>query len=152
MAETVFTVNVPLRWGDMDAYGHVNNVTMMRILEEARIAVFGLPPSAGEPVGASPLIPLFEALHPGTQALVVENWVKYRAQLAYRGEDARVEVRVVRVSPATITVSYELFDAVTGEHCVSGSTTLAFFHAPTQTLVRLSKEQRSMLSEYVAAP
>lgn len=28
---------LPLRWGDMDAYGHVNNVTYIRYLEEARI-------------------------------------------------------------------------------------------------------------------
>lgn len=149
MTDSVFTVMVPLRWGDMDAYGHVNNVTMLRILEEARIAVFGLPPSSGEPMNSPARVPLFEQLKEGTQALVVENWVKYRAQLAYRGEDARVEVRIARVTAATLTVSYELFDAVTGEHCVSGSTTLAFFHAPSETLVRLSKDQRNMLSTYL---
>ncbi|MBY4678049.1 acyl-CoA thioesterase [Marinobacterium arenosum] len=27
---------LPLRWGDMDAYGHVNNAMYMRYLEEAR--------------------------------------------------------------------------------------------------------------------
>ncbi|MFE4477710.1 acyl-CoA thioesterase, partial [Kitasatospora sp. NPDC056789] len=27
----------PLRWADMDAYGHVNNVVFLRYLEEARI-------------------------------------------------------------------------------------------------------------------
>ena len=45
----VYEVEVPLRWGDMDAYGHVNNVTMMQVLEEARVALFGPPPSSGEP-------------------------------------------------------------------------------------------------------
>lgn len=27
----------PLRWSDMDAFGHVNNVVFLRYLEEARI-------------------------------------------------------------------------------------------------------------------
>ncbi|NKZ33725.1 acyl-CoA thioesterase [Rothia terrae] len=151
MTDSVFVVDVPLRWGDMDAYGHVNNVTMMRVLEEARIAVFGLPPSSGEPVEQAPKIPLFEQLESGVQALVVENWVKYRAQLAYRGLPAKVEVRIVGVKPATITVSYELFDASTGEHCVSGTTTLAFFNTTTGGLVRLTKDQRSMLEEHRAS-
>ncbi len=28
---------LPLRWGDMDAYGHINNVQYIRYLEEARV-------------------------------------------------------------------------------------------------------------------
>ena len=39
--ESGLTVQVPPRWGDMDAYGHVNNVAILSLLEEARIAVFG---------------------------------------------------------------------------------------------------------------
>lgn len=30
------TVEIGVRWGDMDAYGHVNNAMYMRYLEEAR--------------------------------------------------------------------------------------------------------------------
>ena len=31
------TVRVPLRWGDMDALGHVNNATTVQLLEQARV-------------------------------------------------------------------------------------------------------------------
>src|SRR5690625_6644705 len=37
---------IELRWGDMDAYGHVNNVTQLRVLEEARVRAFGSPTAA----------------------------------------------------------------------------------------------------------
>src|ERR687886_344809 len=30
-------VLTPLRWSDMDAYGHVNNVQFLRLLEDARV-------------------------------------------------------------------------------------------------------------------
>ena len=29
----VFTSRIPIRWGDMDAMGHVNNVVFFRYLE-----------------------------------------------------------------------------------------------------------------------
>ncbi len=31
-------LELPVRWGDMDAFGHVNNVQYMRYLESARVA------------------------------------------------------------------------------------------------------------------
>ena len=37
------TVTLQLRWADTDHYGHVNNVTYLRYVEEARIRAFGLP-------------------------------------------------------------------------------------------------------------
>ena len=33
----VFTSIIPMRWGDMDAMGHVNNTVYFRFLEQARI-------------------------------------------------------------------------------------------------------------------
>lgn len=34
------TAHISVRWGDMDSYGHVNNIIYMQYLEEARIAWF----------------------------------------------------------------------------------------------------------------
>lgn len=31
------TTRVPIRWGDMDAYGHVNNTVYFRYMEQARV-------------------------------------------------------------------------------------------------------------------
>jgi acyl-CoA thioester hydrolase len=33
----VLTTRMPIRWGDMDAYGHVNNTVYFRYMEQARI-------------------------------------------------------------------------------------------------------------------
>ncbi|AAT89120.1 conserved hypothetical protein [Leifsonia xyli subsp. xyli str. CTCB07] len=35
-------VPIKLRWSDLDAYGHVNNAEMLRLLEQARIEAFWL--------------------------------------------------------------------------------------------------------------
>lgn len=36
----VYTVRLPIRWGDMDAIGHVNNTVYFRFMEQARIEWF----------------------------------------------------------------------------------------------------------------
>ena len=46
----VHTSRQPIRWGDMDAMGHVNNTTYFRYMEQARIEWSGaLIPMPGEP-------------------------------------------------------------------------------------------------------
>ena len=36
----VYEMTIPIRWGDMDAMGHVNNTIYFRYLEQARISWF----------------------------------------------------------------------------------------------------------------
>ena len=36
----IFTTILPIRWGDMDAMGHVNNTVYFRYMEQARIEWF----------------------------------------------------------------------------------------------------------------
>lgn len=36
----VFEMPIPLRWGDMDSFGHVNNTVYFRFMEEVRISWF----------------------------------------------------------------------------------------------------------------
>ncbi|HQZ03517.1 MAG TPA: thioesterase family protein [Thauera sp.] len=35
-AKLIYTTRMPVRWGDMDAYGHVNNTVYFRYFEQAR--------------------------------------------------------------------------------------------------------------------
>jgi acyl-CoA thioester hydrolase len=37
---TVFEMSMPIRWGDMDAFGHVNNTVYFRYMEQVRISWF----------------------------------------------------------------------------------------------------------------
>jgi acyl-CoA thioester hydrolase len=52
----VHTEVIPIRWGDMDAMGHVNNTIYFRYMEQTRISWFdslGTPPA---PQGTGPII------------------------------------------------------------------------------------------------
>lgn len=37
MKRLVYTSRIPVRWGDMDAFGHVNNTVYFRYMEQVRI-------------------------------------------------------------------------------------------------------------------
>ncbi len=52
----VYSVRMPLRWGDMDAMGHVNNTVYFRYLESARIEWFTKIGCEPDPSGEGPVI------------------------------------------------------------------------------------------------
>ncbi|WP_218219665.1 acyl-CoA thioesterase [Nesterenkonia sp. Act20] len=140
---------VPLRWGDMDAYGHINNVEVVRLLEEARVRAFGAPANTGYPVG-EPLSPLFNELPEGAQALVVEHRVRYLSSLEYRDVPAEIDVWVTTLKGAGLTLAYEVRDGVDGTRCVLAETQLAFLDAPTGRLLRLTSLQRDRATAFLA--
>ncbi|MFW6186887.1 MAG: acyl-CoA thioesterase [Actinomycetota bacterium] len=138
---------VPMRWGDMDPYGHVNNVEVVRLLEEARVVALGIPVGTGHQV-EPPLIPFFSALPEGTQALITENRIRYLRPLEYRNVPVEVRVWVVSARGGALVLGFEIVDAVTREACVRAETRLAFFVPATGTVLRISPEQQRVLAPY----
>lgn len=52
----VHAMRMPIRWGDMDAMGHVNNTVYFRYLESARIEWFTKIGCEPDPSGEGPVI------------------------------------------------------------------------------------------------
>jgi acyl-CoA thioester hydrolase len=52
----VHSLRMPIRWGDMDAMGHVNNTVYFRYLEQARIEWFTEIGCEPDPLGEGPVI------------------------------------------------------------------------------------------------
>jgi acyl-CoA thioester hydrolase len=140
-------VRVPMRWGDMDAYGHINNVQIVRMLEEARIAAFGPPAGAGLP-GVEPVVSLFDAVDEGIMALVVEHKVRYVKTLEYRNVPAVVQVWIGALKGGSFDIHYLVQDPVTGEDCVKATTHLAFVDETTGRVQRLTPEQKERLAPF----
>ena len=140
-------VLVPMRWGDMDAYGHINNVQIVRMLEEARIGAFGPPRGAGMP-GIEPAVSLFNDVPEGILALVVDHRIRYVRTLEYRNIPAVVQVWIGAVKGASFDVHYLVQDPVTGEDCVRASSHLAFVDEATGRVVRLTQEQKDRIAPF----
>lgn len=54
--KAVHVTRMPIRWGDMDMMGHVNNTVYFRYLEQARIEWFEQIGATPDPAGQGPVI------------------------------------------------------------------------------------------------
>ncbi len=52
----IHVTTMPIRWGDMDAYGHVNNTVYFRFMEQARVEWIEALEVPVRPGGAGPVI------------------------------------------------------------------------------------------------
>jgi acyl-CoA thioester hydrolase len=150
-------VSVQLRWSDMDAYGHVNNVEMLRLLEEARIEAFwSHPPTAdGTAVESSSPTAVLDA-GPGAalSTLVARQEIEYLRPLGYRRAPVVVELWIGHLGSASLDVCYEVRDGSSADggtvyaRAISTLVLVDVSGAPT----RIGPAVRAAWEPYVEAP
>lgn len=122
-----------LSWGDLDAYGHINNVRLLRYLEDARVAMLFV-----DAVGAG--------AKGMTRLLVSRHEVDYLRPLRWRPEPVRVEMWVTAIRAAQFTLCYEVAaDDVT---YVRASSVLVPYDFRRGAPRRLDADERRYLEKY----
>ncbi|WP_030667886.1 thioesterase family protein [Streptomyces rimosus] len=125
----------PLRWSDMDAFGHVNNVVFIRYLEEARIDfMWRLAPGEGS------------ASFSGG-SVVARHEIDYVRPLVHRHAPVTVESWVTKIGAASMTIAYEIKDEDTVY--VRASTVVVPYDFAQQRPRRITAEEKSFLREYL---
>jgi acyl-CoA thioester hydrolase len=115
---------VAIRWGDMDSYGHVNNVLFVRYLEDTRFAIFTPPLGEHAAAGVDPALSVFDLFPDGCNGLVAGHRIEYRAPLNYRAEPLVVRLWVTRLGGSSVDLGYELGEADRSVVYAIASTTL----------------------------
>lgn len=99
---------VPVRWGDMDSYGHVNNTVYLQYVEEVRCGWFA---SVGIDIN-----------HDSQGPVVLQNLHTYLRPVVYPATVV-VELRVLQIGRSSLTLGHRLStledrEALYGEgHC-----------------------------------
>ena len=127
-----------MRWSDMDAYGHVNNVVFLGYFEMARVDLFFDRASLEEQTG----------LRRGT--VVAAHDIRYKLPVVYCRDPLDVQIWVSGIRAAAFTCHYELFDH--GELAVTGSTLLVPFDFAIERPRRLTPEEKTFLDKYLDEP
>lgn len=109
-----FSITLPVRFSDLDAFGHVNNATFLTYLEEARLAYW---------------VNLFSLDYTNITSL---GLILADAKLSYKspanlGECMRVWTRVASFGTKSFTIEYRIEEEQTGRLVVEGSTVVVMF-------------------------
>jgi len=138
-----YRVKVPLRWSDMDAYGHVNNVQFLRLLEDAR--VIGFEDWFGQDRSV-----LSEGI------LVARHEIEYLAPLLFRVPPILVEMWPTRIGGAGFDLAYEVRDGREGPDgdtvFARAETSLVLYDFATSTPRRIDESLRAVLELHAGDP
>ncbi len=138
------TVPVSVRWGDLDAYGHVNNAAMLVLLEEVRVAVFWhgrhLPDGYG-----------YVRDPHETATFVAHQEIEYLAPLGYPSEPIPVSMWLSRIGGASAEVCYEV-PTLEGGVAARARTTIVMMDRGTGRPRRITAEERELWSRFLDEP
>ncbi|MBX6372210.1 MAG: acyl-CoA thioesterase [Acidothermus sp.] len=93
-----YTFRCQVRWDDMDAFGHVNNVPFVAYMQEARTGML----FAGDAERDAP--DLIKGV------VVARHEIDYRRPLVWRPEPIEIDVWTADVRASSFTLRYEMRD------------------------------------------
>lgn len=114
----MYSMVVPIRWGDMDAMGHVNNTLYLRYMETARIQMMG---ESGFPIRPK-----------GVGFVIANVFCNFIRQLEYPG-DVLVKCYVGAIGRSSFDLYHELL-RTDGGHTVyaNGGATMVWIDIANQ--------------------
>ena len=128
------TVAVPMRWSDMDAYQHINNVAFLGYFEMARVDLFFDQPTHDDKTG----------LRRGI--VVASHEIAYKRSVVYDAEPLEVQIWVSNIRAASFLCHYEAFDH--GQLAATGQTMLVPFDFSLNRPRRITPEEKGFLARF----
>lgn len=125
----------PVRWGDLDAQGHVNNAAYVDYLQEARVHFL----LSGPPVTSAML---------DSGVLVVSHQVEYLRPIGFDARSLEIAVWVDAIGGSRFWIGYEVFDGT--ELAARARTALVPFDLERGVLRRLTAGEREVLAGHLA--
>lgn len=145
----VFDCEIQARLRDMNLGGHVDNVEVLRVLDEARLLFLrfaDLPDGDGRPG-------LFRDIPPGVADLAGSQRVDYHSEMRFVPfQPFLVRMWVAHVGRSSFAVDYELRVAADHPPAVTAETTMVLFDTAAQRSWPMTEEVRSAFETYRGAP
>jgi acyl-CoA thioester hydrolase len=145
-------IPIALRWGDLDAYNHVNNTSMLKLLEEARVRAFWASDTGERDF---PTAVLTSGLEDGVISLIARQEIEYLAPVPYHREPLIVELWFGRLGGSSIEVCYEVYSPEGVKPRVlyaRSSATLVVVDGASGRPRRLTDEMRQAWEPYLGDP
>ncbi|KAB1642727.1 acyl-CoA thioesterase [Gulosibacter chungangensis] len=152
--ERRYHVSMPVRWRDLDAYNHVNNATMLTLLEEARtIAFWKVHPD--DPSPQRPMAVVDAQANSATNTLISRQEAEYKVPIPYGHEPLDIQIWLSEIAAASVEVSYEVWNPVNSPKRILHTlarTTIVFVDTATGRPRRVSESERAAWQPFLGAP
>jgi acyl-CoA thioester hydrolase len=145
----MLTTAITVRWGDMDSYGHVNNVFFLRYLEDTRFALFTPPLGENAPADVPAELSVFDLFPEGSNGLMAGHRIEYQAPLNYEDGPITSRLWITRIGNSSFDLGYELGSADRSTVFAIASTTLVLVNIESSRPVELPQRLRDTLAQWL---
>lgn len=145
---------IHLRWGDLDALGHVNNTSMLKLLEEARLRAFWRGDGEGEALPTA----VFDmsVLESGGEraTLIARQEIEYLRPVPYSQRPLDVRMWIGTMGGSSADICFEVFSPVGSQPVLYARATAVVVLVDTATgrPIRWSEDERTAWAPYVGDP
>jgi len=128
-----FSIDLEVRFRDLDALGHVNNAVYLTYFEVARMHYWK------NVFNENPYLNIL--------FLVVRSECDYRSQ-SHLGDILRVAVRISEIRNSSFVLDYQVTEIVTGRLVAEGKTVQAFYDHQAKKSKPIPEEIRKRIEEF----
>lgn len=143
-------IPIHLRWSDLDAFGHVNNVQVARLLEEARVRAFW----KDDAPDALPSAVIDSGPEATTWTLIARQELEYLKPMPYFKDPVDVQAWFSKMGGASVDICYEVFSPMSDEQILHyrAQTTLVLVDAQSQRPRRILPHELAAWQPYSGEP
>lgn len=149
---SVIQIPLQIRFGDIDSYGHVNNVQYIQFLEDARVQLTHTPLGAAAGAGASAEDCFQDLVADDQFTLVGRHEIEYLAPLTFRMDPVFVNIWITKIGVASFDFGYTVAEADGSQTYAQAASGMVLVSQTTGRPVLLNGPQRNALENWLGEP
>ena len=136
------STKIPVQWGEMDAFNHVNNVVYIRWCETARIELF-------RNIWGNKGINMKEILEGSGVGPILANFnINYKIPISYP-DNVNIQTRVAHVGNSSFNVEHQVFTEKMGDSVVAeASSVVVMLNYKTGEKFNLNSSMKLKLEQF----
>jgi acyl-CoA thioester hydrolase len=145
-------VPIQLRWGDLDALGHVNNTSMLKLLEEARLRAFWRGDALEEALPTA-VLDMDVLENGGARAtLIARQEIEYYRPVPYTQRPLDVRLWIGRIGASSADICFEVYSPDGATLYAKATAVIVLVDTSSGTPTRWSAHERSAWEPYLDEP
>lgn len=149
---SVIQIPLQIRFGDIDSYGHVNNVQYIQFLEDARVQLTHTPLGSAAGAGARPEDCFHDLVAEDQFTLVGRHEIEYLAPLTFRTEPVFVNIWITRIGVSSFDFGYTVAEADGSTSYAQAASGMVLVSRTSGKPVSLNEKQRHALENWLGEP